>query len=210
MVEPTRPTFSMVLRAGGAIAAVLIGTLALSGCVGDSAKPAASSSPSATKAGGGAAATPTPTPTPTDPPTPVTLTCDQVVTPDQIYAFNPNYGAAPDYSPKADSLEKQAADWQGVTCGWSNQTSNDLIEVAVAQPPASAMEGLKNAAVTTSQPVPTYGVPPEVEGYFKPGTAGEVQIFRGAYWIIATSPAFFEPGDAAPLMQNVLDNLPQG
>jgi hypothetical protein len=209
MVEPTRPTFRSALRTGGAIAVVLVGALALSGCVGGADK-SPSSSPSATKSGGAVATTPTPTPTPTDPPTPVTTACNQVLTPDQVYAFNPNFGTAPDYSPKAGTLQKQAGDWKGATCGWINQTSKILIEIAIAQPPASAMEGLKNAAVTNSQPVPTYGVPPEVEGYFKPGTAGEVQIFRGAYWIVATSPAFFEPGDAAPLMQNVLDNLPQG
>jgi len=210
MVEPTRPIFSTALRASGAVSAVLIGLLMFTGCVGSSGKPAASPTPTTTKGGGAAAVTPTPTPTPTDPPTPVTLTCDQIVTPDQLYAYNPNFGVAPDYVPKAGSLEKQAADWKGAACGWSNQTSNDLIEIAVAEPPASALEGLKNAAVTSSQPVPTYGIPPEVEGYFKPGTAGEVQIFRGSYWIIATSPAFFEPGDAAPLMQNVLANLPAG
>jgi len=209
MVEPTRPTFSSALRTGGAIAAVLVGALTLSGCVGNSgATPTPSAS--ATKPSAGSSATPTPTPTPTDPPTPVTIGCNELLTPDQVYAFNPNFGTAPDYAPKSGTLEKQVGDWKGATCAWSNQTSKILIEIAVAKPPASAMEGLKNAAVTSSQPVPTYGVPPEVEGYFKPGTAGEVQLFRGSYWIVATSPAFFEPGDAAPLMQNVLANLPQG
>ncbi|MFF1877745.1 iron ABC transporter ATP-binding protein [Leifsonia sp. NPDC058230] len=207
MVEPSRIRPAAALRAGVAIVAVLAGTLALSGCVGGNA--ATTPTPSATKTAD-AAATPTPTPTPTDPPTPVTLTCDQIVTPDQLYAFNPNFGAAPGYAPKDGTLQKQIADWKGAVCGWSNQTSNDLIEIAVGLPPASALEGLKNAAVTTSQPVPTYGVPPEVEGYFKPGAAGEVQIFTGDYWIVATSTAFFEPGDAAPLMENVLSNLPKG
>ncbi|MFF1571979.1 iron ABC transporter ATP-binding protein [Leifsonia sp. NPDC058292] len=210
MVEPTRSTLTSVLRTGGAVAAVLVGALALSGCVGSADKPASSSTPTSTKAGGAAQTTPTPTPTPTQPPTPVTLTCDQIVTPDQLYAFNPNFGATPDYKPKDGTLEKQIADWQGATCAWTNQTSGDVVEIAVALPPSNALEGLKNGAVTTSQPVPTYGVPPEVEGYFKPGTAGEVQIFRGGYWIVATSAAFFEPGDAAPLMENVLANVPQG
>jgi hypothetical protein len=208
MVEPSRIRPTAALRTSIAIAAVLAGTLALSGCVGGG-NAANTPTPTATKPAG-ATGTPTPTPTPTDPPTPVTVTCAQIVTPDQMYAFNPNYGTAPGYTPKDGTLQKQIADWKGVTCGWSNQTSKELIEIAVAQPPASSLEGLKNAAVTSSQPVPTYGVPPQVEGYFKPGTAGEVQIFTGKYWIVATSTAFFEPGDAAPLMQNVLSNLPKG
>ena len=149
-----------------------------------------------------------PTPTPTLPPTPVTLACTQIVTPDQLYAYNPNFSADPGYSPASGSLEKKIADWKGVTCAWQNQTSGDVVQIAVAQPPADQLESLKNAAITAAQPVPTYGTPPEVEGYFKAGDAGQVQIFRGTYWIVAESTAFFEPGDAAPLMQSVLGNLP--
>ncbi|MFF2052478.1 iron ABC transporter ATP-binding protein [Leifsonia sp. NPDC058194] len=187
------------------VAAALAGALALAGCT-----PAATPSPSPTAtAGGGSTAKPTPTPTPTatEPATPVTIGCDQLVTSDQMYAFNPNFGANPNYSPKDGSLEKKAADWQGVTCSWLNQTSGDVIQIAVAQPPASQLDALKNAAITDSQPVPTYGAPP-IEGYFKTGESGQVQIFRGGFWIVAESTAFFEPGDAAPLMENVLGNLP--
>ena len=113
--------------------------------------------------------TPLPVVTPTAPTTPVGLTCDQVVTADQLYAYNPNFGADPNYAPKDGSLEKKIVDWKGVSCGWLNQTSNEVIQIAVAKPPVDVMESLKNAAITDSKPVPTYGVPPQVEGYFKPG-----------------------------------------
>ncbi|MBW8870850.1 MAG: iron ABC transporter ATP-binding protein [Leifsonia sp.] len=187
-------------------AAGFLAAAALAGC----APTASSTTPptASSTTGGDPTAVATPTPTPTDPPTPVGLTCDQVMTADQLYAFNPNYGADPGYEPKAGSLEKKIADWQGVACAWKNQTSGDVIEVAVAKPPASQLENLKNAAITASKPVPTYGVPPQVEGYFKAGTAGQVQVFRGSYWIVAESSAFFEPGDAAPLMESVMGNVP--
>lgn len=193
------------------LAALVIAAAAVTlvGCT-PAAKPGPTASAAETAGGGAATDAPksTPTPTPTLPPTPVTLPCDQVVTADQLYAYNPNFSADPGYSPKSGSLEKQIADWKGVTCAWQNQTSGDIVQIAVAQPPADQLEGLKNAAITAAQPVPTYGTPPQVEGYFKPGEAGEVQIFRGTYWIVADSAAFFEPGDAAPLMQSVLGNLP--
>lgn len=189
-----------------AVAAGIAASAALSGCT-PAAKPAGSPTASATAAPT-ASATPVATPTPTDPPTPVTLTCDQVVTADQLYAFNPNYGVDPGYAPKAGSLEKKIADWKGVACAWKNQTSGDVVQIAVAKPPASQLEGLKNQAITDAKPVPTYGTPPTVEGYFKAGDAGQVQIFRGGYWIVAESVAFFEPGDAAQLMENVLGNVP--
>ncbi|WP_426623494.1 iron ABC transporter ATP-binding protein [Leifsonia sp. McL0607] len=189
--------------------AIAAAAVSLAGCT-PTAKPDSTTSASATAGGGGTTSAPvaTPTPTPTLPPTPVALTCDQIVTADQLYAYNPNFSADPGYAPKAGSLEKQIADWKGVTCAWQNQTSGDVVQIAVAQPPADQLESLKNAAITAAQPVPTYGTPPQVEGYFKAGQPGQVQIFRGPYWIVAESTAFFEPGDAAPLMHSVLGNLP--
>lgn len=189
-----------------ALPAGLAAALVLSGCT-PAATPTVSPTVTAT---GKSTASPTPvaTQTPTDPPTPVGLSCEQVVTPDQLYAFNPNYGVDPGYAPKSGSLEKKIVGWKGVACAWKNQTSGDVIEIAVAKPPQSQLEGLKNAAVTSAQPVPTYGTPPQVEGYFAPGTSGQVQIFRGSYWIVAESTSFFEPGDAAKLMENVLGNVP--
>ncbi|CAM5526148.1 iron ABC transporter ATP-binding protein [Leifsonia shinshuensis] len=189
--------------------AIAAAAVTLVGCT-SAAKPGTTSSSSAQAGGsqGGPAATPTPTPTATVPPTPVTLTCDQVLTADQVYAYNPNFSKDPGYAPTAGTLEKQVADWQGVTCAWKNQTSGDVVQIAIAMPPSDKLEGLKNTAITVAQPVPTYGTPPQVEGYFKPGTAGQVQVFRGKYWVVAESTAFFEPGDAAPVMQSVLGNLP--
>lgn len=187
-----------------AAALVLSASVALAGCA-----PASTSTttPPQTSSGGTASATPSATPTPTEPPTPVAISCDQLVTPDQVYAFNPNFGASPDYAPAADSMQKRIVDWKGVACGWQNQTSGDVIQIAVARPPAGQLESLKNQAITIALPVPTYGTPP-IEGYFKAGDAGQVQIFRGDYWIVAESTAFFEPGDAAPLMTDLLANLP--
>ena len=198
------------LRAALPVALVAVAALGLTGCT-----PPGSSSPTPSATAGGASGGPTVAPvpsasaTPTDPPTPVAIKCDALLTAQQLYAYNPNYGVAPDYEPKSGTHEKQIADWKGTTCAWLNQSGGGAtIEIAVAKPPASLMEGLKNAAITEAKPVPTYGTPPDVEGYFKPGTSGEVQIFRGPYWIVADSTAFFEPGDAAVLMQDVLGNLP--
>jgi hypothetical protein len=86
---------------------------------------------------------------------------------------------------------------KGLACAWVNQTSGELIEVSVANLPAAHLTQLKNDLVTTSNSVPTY----EVEGYFKVnGSTGEAQAFSDPYWIVATSTAFFEPGDAQPIV----------
>jgi len=210
MVASSRSTRG--IATGGVRAAVLLavcalGITTLSACT-DSPKPKPTHSASATATSKPTVA-PTPTPTPTDPPTPVTLTCEQVVTPQQLYDFNPNYGTDPGYSPADNSLPAAVVADKGVACGFLNQTSNAVIEVAVAKPAASALTTRKNSAAASGQVVPTYGVPPTVEGYFGvTGGVGQAQIFSNGYWIILESKDFAEPGDAQPIAAAVLQNLP--
>jgi hypothetical protein len=152
---------------------------------------------------------PTPTPTPTAAGSPVALECDQVLTPDDIYAFNPNFGAAPDFEPSKGSAASTAVAYEGLACGWMNQTSNELIEVSIAQPNEVLMTQLKDAAIASSQAVPTYGTPPAVEGFFtSDGGQGQAQIFTGKYWVTLTSTVFFEPGDPRDLIETVVSHLP--
>lgn len=170
-----------------------------------SAKTAVPTKPTAT-----ATVTPSPSPTPTPEPTPVTLTCDQLLTAQQLYSFNPNVGANPGYAPEPGTLIAKAADRKGLACGWLNQTNNETIEFAIARPAPSELTAMKNAAISSSNAVPTYGVPPQVEGYFSPGKggAGIVQVFSNGYWIVGSSPTFLEPGDPAELVSDILANLP--
>jgi hypothetical protein len=208
MAALSRSRSAGFIRAAAILVMIGATTTALAACA---STPTPAATPSATPSQAPAeSAAPSATPTPTA--TPVALTCSQLITADQIYAYNPNFGTDPGYSPKAGSLAAKAAAYKGLACGWLNQTSGDVIEVAVSRPPAGDLTSLKNAAVTNGQSVPTYGVPPQIdEAYFAMrGSAGEVQVFRGSYWITAVSTAFAEPGDPAPLIQNVLDNLPQG
>lgn len=134
----------------------------------------------------------------------MTITCDQLVSAQAMYDYNSNFTPKPGYSPSAGSLAAQVARQNGVTCGWVNQTSGEVIEIAVANLPEAHLTDLKNTLVTTSNSVPTYGV----EGYFNlNGSTGEAQAFSDPYWIVATSTAFFEPGDAEPLVKDAIAAL---
>lgn len=196
-------------RAGLVLAGGALALLALAGCSAASSTPTASPTDTATSAPTESATpTPTSTPTPEAAGTRVTLTCGQVLTPDDVYAFNPNYGTAPDYKPAAGSAAATAKAYQGVACGWLNQTSGDIVEVSIAEPNDTLMTDLQNKAVTESNPVPTYGTPPAVLGYFSSAHgAGQAQAFAGKYWVVVNSVEFGEPGDAEQLMAVVLSHL---
>ncbi|GLI26001.1 hypothetical protein ARHIZOSPH14_02430 [Agromyces rhizosphaerae] len=211
---PARPTPLArplrLLAVTVATAAIVVG---LAACAPE--EPAASPTPTAAETTAPTetpaetdAATPTPTPTPTG--EPVDVACDELLTLDQMYAFNPNYGTDPGYAPTGEPAVF-AASIGGVACGWLNQSSGETIEVSVARPVDDTMEERLNDAVLAGQAVPTYGTPPEVEGYYGlvAGT-GTAQAFADGYWITASSQAFFEPGDAQPLMESMLANLGAG
>ncbi|MEI5582677.1 MULTISPECIES: iron ABC transporter ATP-binding protein [unclassified Agromyces] len=198
MPRPNAP----LLRPALALAVVL----ALAGCTTPDAGPDATEPPAAS---GTAAPTDTaaPTPEPTEEPLPFEAACADLITLDQMYEFNPNFGDAPGYEPESDAVSA-VAEARGTVCGWSNQTSGDLIELGVATLPDNAYAAQVGRAAVDSTAVPTYGTPPDVEGFFsQSGGLGRAQVFAGGYWIVLESREFFEPGDAEQLVSAVRANL---
>ncbi|WP_157509349.1 iron ABC transporter ATP-binding protein [Glaciibacter superstes] len=204
----TPRSLPLLVRAGLAIVG---GSVVLAGLAACSSDPEPEPGPHQTVTAAPSQApeeTPTPTPTPEATGSTVALTCDELLTMDDVYAFNPNFGTAPDYVPTAGSAVETAAGYNGLVCGWSNQTSGDLIEFAVVAPNDVLMSQRKNTAVAETKAVPTYGAPP-IEGFFSiAGGPGVAQVFTGPYWVVAQSPAFFEPGDAQTLLTAAVSHLP--
>jgi hypothetical protein len=154
--------------------------------------------------GPGETSAPTPEPTSQPTGTPVTVSCDQLVSPDTLYIYNPNFGAVDDFTPSEGSPAASALNYEGVACRWQNQTNGQNIDVSVAHLDDETLTSLKNAAFEESEMVPTYGE----EAYFAvEGGAGVARVFQGPYWVVAESPAFFEPGDATEIVQSVLAAL---
>jgi hypothetical protein len=189
-----------------AIVSMAISVLALavlSGCVPTPAPTPSdtttSASPTVT-----ASASPTPSPTASAIPTPITIGCNTLITPDDIYAFNPNFGLINSWTAKAGSAAATAKSERGIACRWSNQTSGDTIDISVAHLDPASIEILKNQAVEKSTMVPTYGD----EAYFSAsGGVGTAIVFQGNFWLVATSVDFLEPGDPAELINAALSAL---
>jgi len=181
--------------------------IALAGCMPtDSGPTPATNNPTVA-----ASASPSATPVPSASATaseidgiPMTIGCNELVPAQTMYDYNPNYSLKSNYTPAPGSLAARVAQQRGVACAWVNQTSGELIELAVANLPADHSTRLKNDLVTSSKSVPTYNV----EGYFTVNSGvGEAQAFADPYWIVSTSKAYFEPGDAAPIMAAAITSL---
>jgi hypothetical protein len=182
-------------------AAIVIAVGLLTGCTPVDAGGEPTTAPT-----GGPVETSSATPEPTDQPvgTPIDATCDQLVSADTLYIYNPNFGPIDDYTPKPSSPAATALSYDGVACRWQNQTDGQNIDLSVAQLDEESLTALKNTAFETSEMVPTYGE----EAYFSvEKNVGVAQVFQGPYWIVVESPVFFEPGDATELVQSVIAAL---
>ena len=136
--------------------------------------------------------------------TPVDIPCGDLVSAQTIYDFNPNFVLIDGFQPKDDTVAATALAYDGVACRWQNQTSGESIDLSVASLDEDSLTALKNAAFEDSEMVPTYGE----EAYFGiNGQVGIAQVFQGPYWIVAESPAFFEPGDAAVVVDSAIAAL---
>ena len=182
--------------------------LLLSGC-GPAAGPESTSKPTGTPRPT-TSATPTATATaePDAPTAPqvetgesVGLSCNDVVTPQQIYDYNPNFSIVDGFVPEGGSLAAQAVAANGLACRWMNQTSGATIDVSVAHLDARSNEIRKEFLASNSTSMSSFGP----DGYFDQGDVGSAaQAFPGEFWVTAASVAFFTAQDAAGIMNNAI------
>ena len=185
---------------------LLATVLLLSGC-GPAAGPESTSKPTGTPRPT-MSATPTATATaePDAPTAPqvetgesVGLSCNDVVTPQQIYDYNSNFSIVDGFVPESGSLAAQAVAANGLACRWINQTSGATIDVSVAHLDARSNEIRKEFLASNSTSVSSFGP----DGYFDQGDTGSAaQAFPGEFWVTAASVAFFTAEDAVAIMGN--------
>lgn len=183
--------------------AVLAASVLLTGCTTPEPEPTPSPTASETS-------TPTPSTEPTEPTatpssTPVDIPCTTLVSLQTMYDYNPNFSLLGSFTPDAGTPAAEAAAADGTICRWQNGTSGDTIDISVASFDAGTLEAKADTTSDSSTTVSSYG--PD-EAYFTvTGGAGEAVVFHGAYWVVVRSVAFFEPGDAEPIVASVLAAL---
>ncbi|MHA6668834.1 hypothetical protein ACX3O0_08170 [Homoserinimonas sp. A447] len=186
------------------VAAVLV--LGLSGCVPQGApEPVDSSGPAEYERPTPPADTPEPavTEVPADgfSSTPVTIDCNELVSPQAVYDYNPNYGHQPAFTAPANTDVATIVANQGVACNWVNQTSGVTFVVAVAQLAADDLATVEADVAAGSTAVSGIG---DAAYFTTSGGVGVAQVFDGPYWVVATSAAFYEVAEPKPLVEAAL------
>lgn len=215
-------------RTGLAAASIGLALLALAACSSgasdDAANPSPTSSaerptpsaPASALPGPSASATPEPsaspdaTATPSPSPDPlsgeaISIACDEVLTLQDVYDYNPNIGTDPGYRPRVGSGAEKTAELSGVACGWINQTSAETYSVGVARFGADELERVRTM-LSAAGGTPVGG---GLDGRYRVESGvGVIDIIVDSYWVSAESRAFLGADDARPLLEAIERNLP--
>lgn len=180
-----------------ASASVLIAAgVMLTACTPSVPEPEPTRTPSATPS-----ATPTPSAEPSGEPapTPLGIACDELVTLQAMYDFNPNFSLLASWSPEAGTAARAALDAEGVACRWQNDTSGDTIDVSAAI--------LDETALAAKQAEAASGTSASYGWFRVAGGAGEAIAFDGSTWLVVRSVWFSSPADAQQLVEAALSSL---
>jgi hypothetical protein len=135
----------------------------------------------------------------------VSLPCNTLFTPQQVYDYNPNFVAQNAYKPAAGTDAATVAADKGMACGWVDETSGTVLAVGIAQPAVSVLSRLEASASGSSSPAEFAG---GATGYFSvTAGVGELQIFTSKYWVVISSSDFAAVEDVQPTAQVVIGNL---
>jgi hypothetical protein len=130
------------------------------------------------------------------------INCDQLLSADAVYRFNPNIGVDPAYVPS--QAGQQVLDYAGVSCGWVNQTSADTFSVSVARFSDADLAVIRAQA----RAKPGAQELTSSEGFFSVvDGVGFAEAFVGDYWAIVESPAFSVRGDVEELLAPLRNSL---
>lgn len=140
------------------------------------------------------------TPPVLDEATAVTLECEELVTPQELYDFNPNYSHLDSYTPASGTDAAAIVAAKGVACGWVNNTSSELIVIAVAKPGEASLAAITAELAASGTAVDTFGA----GGYF---SGNQAEIVRDGYWVVANSNDFTAAADAQPLVTAALAHI---
>ena len=127
--------------------------------------------------------------------------CDEVISTENLYLFNPNFSYEPDANPKTGSIGEFAKTSNGVFCSYINLSSGDRIEISVQNSSTSETIFLQDELKKGYLATDTYGTGPNILGYFaRNKEIGTALIITPMQLISVSSSIFTSPEDPIKLV----------
>ena len=131
----------------------------------------------------------------------VNLRCDELITRQEIYDYNPSLLEWGDWTAEAGTSAYRAQHWNGIGCRWAYESSGTPVDISVA----SIVDRGTLAQLRTSA---ASGVAVGGLGDAAFYVGGELQVFKDGYWLAFRSPWYTSPEDFTDLARLALSHLP--
>lgn len=134
---------------------------------------------------------------------PLDIDCLDVISLEALYDFNPNFGSSAtiEMSPRTERV----LGFEGIACGWTNQSSGDSITTAVARFSASDLSVIRAESEAVQRPEI---VMDSAVFFWRNADVGSLEAFARDYWIVIESSTFSDQSDALPLLDAIVASLP--
>lgn len=135
------------------------------------------------------------------------LVCDDLLSIQELYDFNPNFAIDPELPAVQTTIESQFTNLGGLTCSYLNLTSGEVIQVSIAKVKDSSKGALLASVSGASSAASDFDSEKRKAFFSLSNGTGVFQVVQGEYWLSASSSVFFSAADAYGFVHPALKRL---
>lgn len=205
---------NVVLKALSATGLILVGSLVLTGCAntsGSIASPAISKSMPTASVSKSSSQAPSPSSTPsafTLKSDPIDITCEQALSLQSLYDFDPNLALTPNHKTIFGSIGAQQESLGAVSCLLTNLSSQEETQIVITKLNDESAKHERSAFAEPAGGETAFQVSSGVPGIFSAfDGVGTAQFMAGNYWVSIASKALSNGVQASPLSFLIWNNI---
>lgn len=139
---------------------------------------------------------------------PVGKTCDDVMSLQALYDFNPNFTYDANLSTPSSSHAEKIVSIQGISCAYLNLSSGSKIFLSLAKLDETGLSILKEQLSAEGAKKVTSGSLPVDASFFSiTDGVGTQDILTNKFWVSVSSASFISPEDTSHFLKSVLASL---
>jgi len=137
----------------------------------------------------------------------ISFTCEDFVTPENLYDYNPNLALSSQKSSiESSSFPSSMKVLGGIQCNYINLSSSEGIETAIAKVSSEQTSDLSKIVSQQGNPA-TVSFAADASSFFTFEGKGCISLAIDSYWVISCSPWFQSASDAEEFLKTGLSRL---
>lgn len=137
----------------------------------------------------------------------LSLSCDDLLTVEELYTYNPNFALDRELAPIFSSTAKEFEGYKGITCSYLNLSSGNIIQISVAKldPPSSLK--VQDKLLSSNNSAEQDPANETTTLFSMNGDTGNLTLLRNSYFISVHSNQFAQQEEAMKFVTPILAKL---